>query len=202
MANRPKFTGSYKRPSLRSLSNISHDSGGVGGSNSSKPTYSVFTRLTGLKGDLTVFNPSTTVTPPTTTLTTSSSYSTLPSNSTFTTSSTPFNNSASQTLKSSASISALNQTGANQQLNETTTHSSFSKPPVVVRIEKHQVLKPHETLEAELPPPPSMAGLYTEVLTKTTFTETTTTRVTNNILKDSTGSIVTESTVATETRSG
>ncbi|XP_015792687.1 protein scribble homolog [Tetranychus urticae] len=202
MANRPTFTGSYKRPSLGSLSNLSHDSGGASGSNSSKPTYSVFTRLTGLKGDLSVFNPSNTVTPPTTTLTTSSSYSTLPSNSTFTTSSTPFNNSASQTLKSSASISALNQTGANLQQNETTTHTRFSKPPVVVRIEKHSVLKPHETLEAELPPPPSTPGLFTEVLTKTTFTETTTTRVTNNILKDSTGSIVTESTVATETRSG
>lgn len=44
-----------------------------------------------------------------------------------------------------------------------------------MRIEKEGTLKPNETLEAEFPPAPLEPGVFTEVLTKTTFTETTTT---------------------------
>ena len=51
-----------------------------------------------------------------------------------------------------------------------------------MRIEKEGTLKPNETLEAEFPPAPVEPGVFTEVLTKTTFTETTTTRITNNVL--------------------
>ena len=106
MANRPSFTGSYKRPSLGSLSNLSNELTASQSGTGMKPS-SIYTKLTGLRNDLSIYNPSKTFT--TTTLTTSSSYSTLPPNSTF--SSTLPSKISASSLKSSASITALNQTG-------------------------------------------------------------------------------------------
>lgn len=107
LINRPSYTGSYKRPSLGSLSNLSNDSSLHG---SSRPTYSIFTKLTGLKSDFKIFDPNSQSTVPLSTLTTSSSYSNLPPpNPPPVPSSSMPSNSAS--LKSSASVSALSQSG-------------------------------------------------------------------------------------------
>lgn len=62
------------------------------------------------------------------------------------------------------------------------SNKSHSKPAVVVR---ESTIKSDESLEAEFPPPPTEPGLYKEILTRTTFTETTTTRVTSNVLQNS-----------------
>jgi hypothetical protein len=37
-------------------------------------------------------------------------------------------------------------------------------------------------LEAQFPPAPTSVGVFTEVITKTTYTENVVTRVTNNVL--------------------
>ena len=62
---------------------------------------------------------------------------------------------------------------------------------VTVRIhddagEQRQLTGPAADLSAEFPPPPTDLGTFKESITKTTFTETKTTRVTNNALRTST----------------
>ncbi|XP_074597622.1 scribble planar cell polarity protein [Brevipalpus obovatus] len=182
LANRPSYTGSYRRPSLGSLSNLSNDSSLHG---SSRPTYSIFTKLTGLKSDFKIFDPNSQPNAPLSTLTSSSSYSNLPPpNPPPIPSSSMPSNCAS--LKSSASVSALNQSGAHKTQDESSqmseSNKSHSKPAVVV---KESAIKPEESLEAEFPPPPTEPGLFKEILTRTTFTETTTTRVTSNVVQNS-----------------
>ena len=52
-----------------------------------------------------------------------------------------------------------------------------------------QSVTPSSLIEMnDFPPPPTDLGVFTESITKTTFTETTTTRVTNNQLKGATSS--------------
>lgn len=92
--------GSYKRPSLGSLGNLSHELNTMNASN--RANYSIFssTRLTGQK-------------PISSSLSTSSSYSTInvPPSSITTSKTKSFTPSNSASLKSSASVSALNQAG-------------------------------------------------------------------------------------------
>ncbi|UYV60286.1 LRRC1 [Cordylochernes scorpioides] len=114
MANRPNFTGSYRRPDLTSP-RLNHSPADP----SKKPSYSIYTKLPGLRND-------------------------------------------------------------NLTHHSTSPVSNPPKGPLVtVTIQQPQ---PYVPLGPELPPPPTTLGTTTEILTKSTFTETSTKRVTNNVL--------------------
>lgn len=60
--------------------------------------------------------------------------------------------------------------------------SSPTVPVVTITSQKPETVSVPNSLEAHFPPPPTSVGVFTEVITKSTFTEAVTTRVTNNTL--------------------
>ena len=61
--------------------------------------------------------------------------------------------------------------------------SSSDGPLLSVTIQKPEMVSKFDCpLEAQFPPAPTSIGVFTEVVTKTTYTENVVTRVTNNIL--------------------
>jgi hypothetical protein len=56
-------------------------------------------------------------------------------------------------------------------------------PLLSVTIQKPEIVSKFDCpLEAQFPPAPTTVGVFTEVITKTTYTENVVTRVTNNVL--------------------
>ncbi|KPM02969.1 lap4-like protein [Sarcoptes scabiei] len=155
MANRPSYTGSYRRPLLGSVSSLSHgvgfDNGWTSGTistpstpsftHSGKPLGSIFNaKLPGLRGS-----------------TDSNAY---PPTSIYN-----YRYNSSQP-KSSTINSRFTTKSKSLQL----------KQPTVVSKE----ISNNKSVTSELPPASNDLGVFTEVLTKTTYTENTVTRVTNN----------------------
>ncbi|RWS06674.1 protein lap4-like isoform X2 [Dinothrombium tinctorium] len=206
MANRPSYLGSYKRPILGSLSNLNND---VSTTIASATTTTTVTTTTAASATITA--PTTTsskpVIPPKPTyihrklpglrndssvISTSISTAASPSTTTYSTCSLPSSAShKSQVVPtSSASITTLDQTGAKSNNSSSNSSSSLKKsntkvanPVITVKVQKSDgALQTLPASLAEFPPAPTAPGLFTEVITKTTFTETVTTRVTNNVL--------------------
>ncbi|XP_054157070.1 protein lap4-like [Oppia nitens] len=174
MANRPSYTGSYRRPTLGSVSSLV----GVDDAKSApvtptasyspatRPTHSIYTKLPGLRNE---------------TLGAQSS-STLPNNHTISASTI----NPSHMSKSASSLDNTN--GAKHGLISSSISSDHNQettgPLLSVTIQKPAIVSKLEDspLEAQFPPAPTTAGVFTEVITKTTYTENIVTRVTNNAL--------------------
>ncbi|XP_037277317.2 protein scribble homolog isoform X3 [Rhipicephalus microplus] len=208
MANRPSYLGGYKRPG---------PIGSVGGAGEeaaagdkqpagTKTTYSIYTKLPGLRND-------------TTTLTGSSAHPELPHQ--------PYSFPSAQrdpplpaahpsepiyansgdhgglgTSLSSFRPARVMPHGTNaigngfppsaggvqtatSNLSSSPSSQRLKGPLVTVTIQQPD---PYAPLAAEFPPAPKTLGRTTEVITRTTLTETTTTRVTNNVLSLTPGS--------------
>ena len=185
MANRPSYTGSYRRPTLGSVSSLGGDSPTSAPvtptatySPSSRPTHSIYTKLPGLRNDVVV---------------SSRSSATLPNNHSFSASAnnpSHMSRSASSTLdRNGMTQYSLNRINLikllfNLQSGAKPLSSSTSDGPLLsVTIQKPELVSKFDCpLEAQFPPTPTSVGVFTEVITKTTFTENVVTRVTNNIL--------------------
>ncbi|XP_075585381.1 protein lap4 isoform X3 [Dermatophagoides farinae] len=195
MANRPSYTGSYRRPLLGSVSSLSHsnalDSGITGSAGTistpstpsfthgSKPLSSIFNaKLPGLRGN-----------------TDSNPYS-----------SSSTNRSINNRLNSALQTSAVKNITNHHSSNTSSSRSSSVPPPQnrPLTVARSSVSDDKESrspigdadgtliannmnnsvtetsLAAQFPPAPNDLGVFTEVLTKTTYTENTVTRVTNN----------------------
>uniref|UniRef100_A0A131XJU5 Putative leucine rich domain-containing protein n=1 Tax=Hyalomma excavatum TaxID=257692 RepID=A0A131XJU5_9ACAR len=208
MANRPSYLGGYKRPGpIGSVSGAGDEAaGGDKQPAGTKTTYSIYTKLPGLRND-------------TTTLTGSAPHPVLPHQ--------PYSFPSAQrdpplpaahpsepiyansgdhgglgTSLSSFRPARVMPHGTNAIGNgfppsaggvQTATSNPSSSPSsqrlkgplVTVTIQQPD---PYAPLAAEFPPAPKTLGRTTEVITRTTLTETTTTRVTNNVLSLTPGS--------------
>uniref|UniRef100_A0A224Z0Y9 Leucine rich domain-containing protein n=1 Tax=Rhipicephalus zambeziensis TaxID=60191 RepID=A0A224Z0Y9_9ACAR len=208
MANRPSYLGGYKRPGPIGSVGGAGDEAAVGDKQpaGTKTTYSIYTKLPGLRND-------------TTTLTGSAPHPVLPHQ--------PYSFPSAQrdpplpaahpsepiyansgdhgglgTSLSSFRPARVVPHGTNAIGNgfppsaggvQTATSNPSSSPSsqqlkgplVTVTIQQPD---PYAPLAAEFPPAPKTLGRTTEVITRTTLTETTTTRVTNNVLSLTPGS--------------
>ncbi|CAG2171001.1 unnamed protein product, partial [Oppiella nova] len=151
MANRPSYTGSYRRPTLGSVSSLVGDGTDAKSapvtpttahSPGARPQHSIYTKLPGLRNnDAVVMG--------------ARSSATLPANHTVTT------------------------TTSAKRLSSSTSDG----PLLSVTIQKPELVSKFDCpLEAQFPAAPTGVGVFTEVITKTTYTENVVTRVTNNIL--------------------
>ncbi|KAF7494419.1 Protein lap4 [Sarcoptes scabiei] len=209
MANRPSYTGSYRRPLLGSVSSLSHgvgfDNGWTSGTistpstpsftHSGKPLGSIFNaKLPGLRGstDSNAYPPTSIYNyrynssqPKSSTINSRFTTSALNSNSTSST------REGSKSTSDANSIIHENHNGIASKFSnsrsasvprtmlssgESESKSLQLKQPTVVSKE----ISNNKSVTSELPPASNDLGVFTEVLTKTTYTENTVTRVTNN----------------------
>ncbi|XP_075680669.1 scribble planar cell polarity protein isoform X2 [Dermatophagoides pteronyssinus] len=194
MANRPSYTGSYRRPLLGSVSSLSHsnalDSGLTGSAGTiSTPSTPSFTH--GSKPLSSIFN---------------AKLPGLRCN----TDSNPYSSSSTNRSINNRFNSALNNPSLastaliNHPLNKSSCRSSSVPPPqnrpltlarssvpddnesncaggtLIANNINNGKMTTDTTLTEQFPPAPNDLGVFTEVLTKTTYTENTVTRVTNN----------------------
>ncbi|XP_064480658.1 protein scribble homolog isoform X3 [Ornithodoros turicata] len=199
MANRPSYLGSYRRLGLGTPTTTADTTA----TSTTAPSYSIYTKLPGLRNDATVMT-ATSAPPPLQ----HQPYS-FPSTrrdpyipSAATTKDVPVEpiyansgvgNAAGSSLRTLTTFRPLERTQdvssqpvSNGHLPEdepaglNAESSSQSKGPVVTVLVQQP--NPPAPLSLEFPAPPKTLGRTTEVITRTTMTETTTTRVTNNVL--------------------
>lgn len=221
MANRPSYTGSYKRPLLGSVSSLSGAGDGFGGpggtistpttpsfAHTNRPMSSIFSaKLPGLRSEPMGTNSySTTATVTTTTANGGNSNTTYLTSS----ASAPMPNGLAAAagnnntaIVNSSSSKLRNDFFSNEvgmfsfivvyiNLFKTKCHhflidgkhlvKTNNNTEMINATTNHQTNQDNNSLMAHFPTAPTDLGVFTEQVTKTTFTENTVTRVTNNTL--------------------